>query len=182
MKKRVFIIHGWTAGPEGGWRTWIKNELADRGYEVFAPAMPNTNHPKMEEWVSHLRNVVGEPDENCFFVGHSLGCITILRYLETLKEHEKIGGAFLVAGFSGGIGFPEIRSFYAKPPKWGPIKARCKKFVAISSDNDDMVPLEKGMALKEKLGAKLIVVRGMGHITEDIAELPVLLDEILAAR
>jgi len=74
MKKRVFIIHGWGGSPEGGCLPWLKSELEKNNFEVLAPQMPNTEEPKIEEWVSYLSEFVGEIDENTCFVGHSIGC------------------------------------------------------------------------------------------------------------
>ena len=53
--------------------------------------MPDTANPKIKEWVSELEKQVSELDENTYFVGHSIGCQTIMRYLEN-KETRKIGG------------------------------------------------------------------------------------------
>lgn len=71
--KRVFLIHGWEGYPEEGWRPWLRNELEKRRFKVFVPAMPDTENPKMDKWVPYLTNIVGVPDESCYFVGHSLG-------------------------------------------------------------------------------------------------------------
>ena len=96
--KRVFIVHGWGGRPDEAWFPWIKKELEDKGYKVFIPAMPETDEPKMELWIPFLSQLVGKPDLNTFFVGHSIGCQAIIRYLETLPEGVKIGGAVFVAG------------------------------------------------------------------------------------
>lgn len=93
MRNRAFIIHGWGGRPEEGWRPWLRDELAARGFEVAVPAMPDTDHPRMDAWLAKLSETVGAPDEHCFFVGHSLGVITILRYFEVLVKRHKVGGA-----------------------------------------------------------------------------------------
>ena len=49
MSKRVFVIHGWGGYPEEGWKPWLKKELEKRGFTVFVPAMPDTEHPKMND-------------------------------------------------------------------------------------------------------------------------------------
>ena len=99
MAKRVFVIHGWEGYPEEGWRPWLRKELEGKGFEVIIPAMPDTATPTFAKWVPYLAQTVGAADENTYFVCHSLGCITTLRYLETLKENQKIGGVVFVAGF-----------------------------------------------------------------------------------
>lgn len=178
---RVFIVHGWEGRPDGGWRPWLKGELETRGFDVFVPAMPRADRPVMGEWVKHLGKTVKTPGRDCYFVGHSLGCIAILRYFESLGRSQEVGGAVLVAGFSDDLGYKELEGFFTKPIDWEKIRARCRKFVAINSDKDPHVPLEHGYALKEKLGAELIVKKGMGHFSgeEGVVELPVVLKAVL---
>jgi uncharacterized protein len=179
MAKRVYIIHGWEGYPEEGWRPWLKNELEKKGFEVFVPAMPDTKHPKADAWLSHLKKLVGKPDEDCYFIGHSLGCITILRYLESIKEN--IGGAIFVAGFTSNLGYEDIGTFFTKPIEWKKIESHCKKFVAIHSDNDPYVSLHYGDLFKKNLGANVIVEHNMKHFSGDdgIIKLPVVLDQLL---
>ena len=98
MNKRAFIIHGWDGYPQEGWFPWLKAELEQRGFTVEVPSMPHPSKPTIEDWVNHLARLVGEPDEQTYLIGHSMGCQTILRYLASLNN-QKIGGAVLVAGF-----------------------------------------------------------------------------------
>ncbi len=163
--KRVFLIHGWEGYPEEGWRPWLKKKLAAKGFQVFVPAMPDAAHPKMNAWVSHLAKIVGDPDIECYFVGHSLGCITILRYIETLSGREKVGGAVLVAGFTSDLGYEELHSFFMKPIDWKKLKSRCSKFTAIHSDDDPYVSLHYADFFKEKLNAKVVIEHAKKHFS-----------------
>ena len=185
--KRAFIIHGWGGYPEKEWRPWLKNELEKRGYQVIVPAMPETDHPKIEAWVPYLSKVVDHPDEETILIGHSMGCQTILHYLETLSENQKVGKVILVAGFGPYLtGLTADEEQIAKPWVETPIdfdkvKTKASEFIAIFSDNDPYVPLEENSRLfKEKLGAKIIVEHNKGHLSGDdgILELPVLLEVI----
>jgi hypothetical protein len=135
----------------------------------------------MDKWVLHLAELVGKPTENDYFIGHSLGCITILRYLEQIEESQKVGGAILIAGFTDDLGYKELSSFFQKPINFSKIKSRSKEFIAIHSDNDPYVALSYGDILKEKLDAKLIIGHNMKHFSGDdnITELPVALGAIL---
>jgi predicted alpha/beta hydrolase family esterase len=181
MNKRIFLIHGWEGHPEEGWRPWLRKELEKRNCEVFVPEMPDTNFPKMNGWLSKLKEVVGVPDENVYLVGHSLGCIAILRYLESFRPEERVGGVILVAGFTDDLGFKELSNFFETPINFEEIKKHCQNFMAIHSDNDQYVPLKYGDIFKEKLNAKVIVEHGMKHFSGDdgITELPVVLKEII---
>lgn len=184
MKKRVFVIHGWGADPASGWKPWLKSELEKKGFEVIMPQMPNTENPVMGEWVGTLAALVGKPDGNTYLVGHSLGVVTILRYLETLKGKEKIGGAVLVAGLAMEMGIPELKNFFPTPSyNWESIRKHCKKFITINSDNDYYIPLSHGEEFRDKLGAEMIVMHNHGHFRsgEGFTELPVLLQSVLKA-
>ena len=44
-----------------------------------------------------LKEVAGDVDESTYFVGESIGCQGVLRYLETLDSDIKIGGVVLIA-------------------------------------------------------------------------------------
>lgn len=186
MKKRVFVIHGWEGNPEEGWFPWLKKELEQKGFEVFVPAMPNTEEPKIEEWVPFLANLVGEPDENTYFVGHSIGCQAILRYLETL-ENKKVGGAVFVAGWFNLVNLSgeeeeKIAEPWIKIPiNLKKVKNASKKFIAIFSDNDKWVPLEDKEIFKKEFGAKIIIEHNKDHFCESggVKELPIVLESIL---
>lgn len=177
--KRVVVIHGFEGEPEDAWRPWLRDELVKKGFSVDVPAMPMPYFPRVDEWVKKITVVVGTPNENVYLVGHSLGCIAILRYIETLNV--EIGGAVLVAGFSDDLGDEKLSNFFEKPIEWDKIKGNCKNIIALHSDNDKNVPLKYADVFKEKLGAKVVIEKGKGHFmgSEGIFELPVLLDELL---
>ncbi len=179
--KKAILIHGWEGYPEEGWRPWLRSELGKQGFEVVVPAMPNSAKPKMNEWLNHLEKLVGNPDENCYFVGHSLGCITILRYLESFSMNQKIGGAVLVAGFTSNLGYDELDTFFQTKIGWDKIKSHCKKFVAIHSSNDPYVSLHYADFFRNNLDAEIVIEQNMKHFSGDdgINELPSVLESVL---
>lgn len=181
MKKRVFIIHGWDGYPDEAWMKWIQGELMKRDFEVIAPQMPNAGEPKMEEWIPFVANLVGEPDENTYFIGHSMGTQTIMRYLESIYP-QKVGGVVLVAGFFDLINLEDEESeVIAKP--WIETSIDLEKVREIGgrirvllSDDDEWVELDKNKKIfEEKLGAEVIVKEKMGHFTDNM-DLPELLE------
>jgi len=144
--------------------------------------MPNSAHPDCQEWVDHLKKIVEQVDEDTFFVGHSLGPIAILRFLETLPAGQKAGGVIMVSGFPESLGIPETESFFAGPLDYEKIKKSADKFEAINSDNDPYVPINRGEMLRDRLGAKLTILHNHGHISVDVGltELPIVLEKIMA--
>ena len=180
-KKRLVIVHGWEGSPEEGWFPWLKAEMEKRGWEVSVPALPNSAEPEQARWLPYLQMIVGKVDKNTFMVGHSLGCITILRFLERLPKEEFIGGAILVAGFDNPLKYKELKNFFQEVISWDRIKKNCKKFVTIHSEDDPEVPLENGLTFERNLRAKRIVVNGFKHFSgvDGVTSVPIILQELL---
>lgn len=177
--KRAIIVHCWGGYPEYCWYPWAKKELEAKGFSVEVPAFPETDAPKQAQWVPFLQERIGEPDDELFLIGHSVGCITILRYLETLGGNERAGGVVLVAGFTDDLHFEELKNYFETPIDFAKIRARSRNgFVAIHSDNDPYVDLKFADVFKKELGAEVIVKHAMGHFSgpvdkeESCTELP----------
>lgn len=171
MKKRVFIIHGWGGNPAEHWLPWLKSQLQQKGYEVSVPAMPNTDKPIIKEWVEYLSVCVGELDEHTYFVGHSVGCQTILRYLET-QAGKKAGGCVLVAAWFILQGLEtEDDERIAEPwmrndNDYKKIRGVTQNITVINSSNDDYGAVEENKQLfEERLGANVIILENRGHFT-----------------
>lgn len=190
MKKRVFVAHGWDGTPEEGGFPWLKKELEAKGFEVQVPQLPDTGNPRIENWVPALAKVVGKPDEQTYFVGHSMGCQTIARYLETLPEGQKVGGAVFVAGFfkhlKGLEDDPEVREtdkhWLGTPIDLSKVRTHLSKSVAIFSDDDPYVPLDNQDDFRSKLGSEIIVQHNQGHFSgprDKTTKLPIVLEKLL---
>lgn len=187
MKKRVYVVHGWSGKPEGGWRKWFKKELEVRDYEVHLLAMPEPDTPRIETWVPFLVSEIKSPDENTILVGHSMGCQTILRFLATVPQGTRVGKVVLVAGFLNhvtGLNSEEeviMRPWLETPIDFAKVKRSAREIIAFFSDNDRFIPLDEEKAVKEKLGARTIVEHTMGHYGDknSIMEVPSILNEVI---
>jgi uncharacterized protein len=179
----VVIVHGFKGKPNTNWKPWLKKALEDEGFKVDVPEMPATMAPVAQEWQNTLALTIGTPTPKTYLIGHSLGSITILRYLETLNKNQKIGGCILVAGF--GEKFPEYAgghdTFFDHELNWERIRQHCNKFIAIHSDNDTNVGYAQLSLFATKLKAKTILMHSMGHFGSDdgVFELPVVKNELL---
>jgi uncharacterized protein len=189
MAKRVFIVHGWGANPKSDWYPWLAKMLFDRGIEVFVPKMPNTEEPHISTWVPYLAKVVGKADENTYFVGHSIGCQAIMRYVESLKGDTKVGGAFFVAGWFSlressletDVDKAIAKDWTSSPIDLKKVKSKIPVSVACFSDNDPYVKVAQSKIFEEALGSSIIVHPNRGHFTyeDGVTELHVALNEIL---
>jgi hypothetical protein len=170
--KRVVMVHGWYGHPTDGWWPWLRHELEKLGYQTVAPQMPDIETPTITAWVSELSKAIGELDNDTYLVGHSLGCITILRYLESLgTSNTRAGGTILVAGFTEDLSFNgydgTLANFFTNPINWSAIKEHCGKFWVISSDNDPTVSMVNHQRLVEALDAHETWEHNKKHMTGD---------------
>lgn len=53
--KRAVIVHCWGGYPEYCWYPNVKTKLQEAGFEVQVPAMPDTDKPKLNEWLPTLQ-------------------------------------------------------------------------------------------------------------------------------
>lgn len=172
--KRVIIVHRWEGSSRDDWRPWLKSELEKQGYEVFAPDMPDTEIPVIEKWVNALSSVVGEPDINTYFIGHSIGCQTILRYLENINT--QVGGAVFVAGWFNleNLEDDEVREIASSWIETPMQIEKIRKVLPVSalyiSDNDPYGCFEENKRRFTGLDSKVVVVPGAGHFTGDKAD------------
>lgn len=172
--RRLFIIHGWDGYPEVGWFPWLKRELESRGVEVVVPQMPVPDEPRIARWVSKIVEIVGVPDEETFFVGHSMGCQAIARYLEGLPEGVKVGGAVFVAGFFKrltGLEDDDVvrdvaREWLTTPLDLARVRTHLPHSVDIFSDDDPYVPSDNRDDFRDTLGAQIITLHARGHFSE----------------
>ena len=167
--KSAYIIHCWGGSPKDNWYPWLKKKLEKEGFKVKVPNMPNTDEPKIEEWVPFLKKLIKNPNKDTYLIGHSVGCQTIMRYLESLKENEKVGGVLFVAGWFTLKGLESKESEDIARP-WveteidiKKVKSNANKFVAIFSDDDPFVPIENEKMFKTKLDAKTIILKKQDH-------------------
>lgn len=187
--QRVFVVHGWGESPEAGWFPWIKAELVKEGFEPHVLEMPTPAWPQIDSWVSFLSAAVRKSDTKTILVGHSVGCQTILRYLEKLPAGAKVGGIVLIAGWltlkpaalededTKAIADPWLH----RPMSWVKIKPHLERAAIIASDDDPYVPMEDQHVFHQHLGAPVTIVRGQGHLgAEDgLNQLPSALKAIL---
>ncbi len=170
---RVFLIHGWTGTNKQDFFPWAKQTLQDKGYEVFAPEMPDTNNPKIKDWLQKLEETVGELKEDDIFIGHSLGCQAILRFLET--KNGKVDRVILIAGAQKlskkAIPLPEDEEIFSPwrdtPINFNKLRNMANKYIAVYSDNDPWVLLDENKGIyKKELNAEVFIEKGKGHFME----------------
>ena len=186
--KKFYLIHGFEAMPNGGWRPWLMRQLYKVKVFALALEMPNPWAPIMTDWVSKIKQEVGKINEDKYLVGHSLGVPAILRYLESVPEDKKFGGAFLVSGPFEKLDIENkssrirpIDNFFETSFNFEHIKKVCSNFYTIHRDNDPAVPFSHAEIFSKELNAPITKILNGGHLGDHdgFPELPQLLDLIL---
>jgi len=184
--KTAYIIHGWDGSPEEPMHKWIKNQLEKRKYKVIAPKMPNPEKPKIKPWLNKIAEISSNVGNEDIFIGHSVGCQAVLRYISTLKN-KKISKIILIAPWmhldektieEEGEEVKEMAKPWMETPiNWVNIKKNCNEIIAIFSDNDPYVPLSNADLFKKKLNSKILILHKKGHFdpSSGIKELPEIL-------
>ena len=183
--KKIYLVHCWDGTSSDGWYPWLAEKINNKNVNLNKFDMPNTANPKIDEWVDYLNNKVDLLNEETYFIGHSIGCQTILRYLET-KEITKIGGILFVAPWLDLLpeaiededSYNTAKPWINTPIDFEKIKRFTNNISCIFSDNDYFVSLEQEKEFRNKLNAKTIIVNNKGHISQDddVYELQEILD------
>jgi len=178
----IYIIHGYTASSKSNWFPWIKEQLETKGIKTYIPNLPNSHNPYLSEWIQYLTETASDIDENTIFVGHSLGCITCIRFL--LNKNIKIKGAIFVSGFIDENPMDDklegLQSFVSDDINIEKLKDLVPIRIAITSTNDDIVPSDATKKMALRIDAKLIELDyGKHFIDRDgYTKFPILLNEI----
>ena len=185
--KKVYIVHCWDGTKDDGWYPWLEEKLKKDGIDVARFNMPDTTHPRIDDWINELDKQVSNLDTDAFFVGHSIGCQTILRYLEK-NYPKKAGGILLVAPWlelsdsaisdeeSYDIAYPWLNT----PIDFEKVKVSSKSIACIFSSDDYYVSLSQKDEFNRLLDAKIVVVNDKGHISSEdgVNELEEIYDEL----
>lgn len=162
---QVYIIHGYNASPAAHWFPWLQEKLREDGLSVETISMPHASAPDYFEWVTTLEMTIDTLDEDTYFVAHSLGCITLMRYL--LKQSQKavrIGGLLLVSGFTSSLPtLPSLDPFVAAPLNFNQLREMTANRLVIAAAVDEIVPTELSEQLATDLAADYYRIATTGH-------------------
>lgn len=172
--KTIYLIHCWDGTSQDGWYPWLSKVLISKDIEIKLLDMPDTNNPSIEKWVNHLEQSVENLDANTYFIGHSIGCQTILRYLEK-KELTQIGGMLLVTpwldllpyAISDSASLKIANPWIHTPIDFEKVKQFTNNIYAIFSNNDYFVDMNQSKEFESKLSSKNKVVHEKGHMSQE---------------
>ncbi len=186
--KRALLLHGTDGNPDSLWFPWLRTQLEDNGYEVFAPLLPDNHTPNRETYANFLKNSGWDFNDN-LVVGHSSGSTTILNLLSS-DWFPKVKVTVLVGAFLN------QRLLQVNPPSWydaqqftnlfpeqydtGILREKGGKFYFVHGDDDPFCDLNDAKELSDKLGGTFIEIPNGGHLaaSSGITELPQIIEAL----
>jgi len=192
VKPKILLIHGISGNNQENWFPWFKNQMQSRGYDVFIPNLPNTNHPSLDRWLSALSSLSFDKSDKIYVIGHSLGAPTACQLIRKFGLNvEKL----ILVGPTGksqndknwenlrkaGVNEEEIeiiKRFNALNIKLADVRRLTKNVVVYLSTNDPYIPLSVEDDYKE-LNGRVKIFEKKGHFNQGagIKELPEILEE-----
>lgn len=98
--KKAILLHGWAGKSDNHWFPWMKKELEELGYEVFAPDLTATRLPVLEDQLGDVEEIMANFWKGDIVIGHSLGCQLGLHAIHKL-ELRNIKSIFVWPSFPG---------------------------------------------------------------------------------
>ncbi len=174
---RIILVHGLNASPEKNFHPWLAGELRDRGFEVIVPELPLTISQEegfqLPIIVESMKDQIGYVKNDDIFLGHSLGALVILQYLEAV-EMTQTPRAVVLVGAPWKISRPELRRLFVEDLDAEVLMWKAREYVIVHSKDDSIVPFEHGEKLAQQLKARLVETQADGHFMEE--KHPVLLE------
>ena len=178
----IVIAHGYGASDDSVWFPYLTQRLAAAGHRVTVPRLPETAAPQLEPW----RRTYGEaalaagPAGSTVLVGHSIGGVNVLRFLE---QHDPeadgvFAGVLLVAASAHEVGYDELAEFFEGGFDWERIRRSARQFRVLQAADDPVNqpdPTEHVRLFVDGLGATAVVTPTGGHFgaaPDDHVEVP----------
>ncbi|MER5639633.1 alpha/beta fold hydrolase [Kitasatospora sp. NPDC002227] len=190
----IVVSHGLGASDDSVWFPYLAERLAAAGHRVTVPRLPEPEVPQLVPWVKTYGEaaLAAGPAEGTVLVGHSIGGVNVLRFLEQ-HDPERDGvfaGVLLVATSAHEVGYDLLAEFFAGEFDWARIRRSAREFRVLQAMDDPVNqpdPAEHVGLLVRGLGATAVLTATGGHFgaaPDDHVEVPEavrLVTELLAA-
>ncbi|MGW4126309.1 RBBP9/YdeN family alpha/beta hydrolase [Nocardia sp. NPDC004711] len=162
------MSHGLAARNDSVWFPTFRAELEAAGHRVVIPDLPNSEAPRVKPWLETLAGAVAAPAEDTVLVGHSIGAVNVLRFLEQYDVTSGVfAGVVLVSTSVHEVGYDLLAEFFEREFDWPRIRAAARQFRALTAIDDPVNapnPLEHIDVLVRELGATALVLPDGGHL------------------
>ncbi|MGF6889137.1 putative alpha/beta hydrolase family esterase [Nocardia sp. GAS34] len=164
----IVVSHGLGARSDSVWFPTFRAELETAGHQVVIPDLPNSEAPQVKPWIETLASVATAPAQDTVLVGHSIGAVNVLRFLEQYDVASGVfAGVVLVSTSVHEVGYDLLAEFFEREFDWTRIRAAASQFRALIAIDDPVNapnPLAHLDVLVRELGATAVVLPDGGHL------------------
>lgn len=166
--KKIFIIHGFQASPQSHWFAWLRQQLESIQVDCHVLKLTDSMQPDYAQWKRDLTSQLQNLDHESIVIAHSLGCISVLDYLSSVLEHQKIKAFIGVSGFQQKLqSLPELNQFIDQTQlNDSIIRLNIQQRYVIFSNNDTYVPAPLTISLGQRINAQMREIKDAGHFLE----------------
>lgn len=161
---RITMIHGFNATPNDHFYPWLAQKLRDAGHDVRVPELPfrTGEIPEFPALMQIMQEKVGILDEDDILLGHSLGAVLAVRYLENVELKGFPRACVLVAA-PWYVRRPEFQSLFMTDLDYDVVPWKVREYVVVHSPDDEAVPFEHAQKWTDMLKARLVDIPGNDH-------------------
>lgn len=151
---KIVFIHGNETEHWGYfWAPWLKLELEKKGYEVIFETMPDGIKARKDMWYPHMKDVLNI-DENTIIIGHSSGATAAMYYAQ---RHHILASVLISPCYTDlGEELEKQSGWYDEAWDWKKIKENQQKIALLYSMDDDVIPAQEFLDIKEFLEPDLV--------------------------
>lgn len=165
------LVHGSFSSPFSNWIPYLRNEISNKGLEVYTPDLPSgvgfQNYKNWEELML-VYYKTGILNENTTIFAHSIAPIFICKFL--VNNNIKIKRLVSVCGFNNYLGINDEydnvnRTMYFENLK--DVKKYCKDIICYYSKNDPYVKYDVEKEFADIIADKQIIIENGGHLNSE---------------
>ncbi len=133
------MLHGIESRPGANWQAWLAHQLQAQHNQVDLLELSNPDKPQRADWLAELQRSAHTIDPNeLVLVGHSLGVVTALDYLESIDM--PIHALVSVSGFASDYQ-NELNSYFLREKSidFVKVKANVRNAYVFFGDDDPYV-------------------------------------------
>lgn len=174
---RVILVHGYNASPEENFHPWLAAQLRDKGFEVVAPTLSLQKGEELDlpKIIEELETQVGLLTNDDIILGHSLGGLIILQYLEAV-EMEGAPHAVILVASPWKVNSHNIRHLFIDEFDADVLMWKSRSYIFVHSKDDKLVPFDHAEKFAKILRGVVVATEGDDHYMGKVY--PVLLEVI----
>jgi predicted alpha/beta hydrolase family esterase len=157
------------------WKTWLAEHMTDA--DVLLPSFPNGNNAVFDEWAIYFEKLIPFFGDDVRLVGHSLGAMFLVKYLQGHPMKQKVRQLVLIASGYDDDRTEDYGSFKVSSATNLPVSA--EEVHLLHSKDDFVVPFTELAKFQADLpDAMTHVFENRGHfLDETFPELLTILQE-----